>query len=152
MAKILIFNEQSDLPLIKKSAQLLVQEFLEFKCVETDELAVHFVTKEAICRLHEEFFQDASPTDCITFPIDPPETQKTSYHVLGEVFVCPQTAIDYCQTEGTDPYEECSLYLVHGLLHLLGFDDQSVNDKKAMRAAEAKVLSHLKRHQLLLRN
>ncbi len=98
-------------------------------------------------RLHGQYFNDRSLTDCISFPLDESESP---YRVLGDVFVCPQVAIAYAGRNGGDPYLETTLYLVHGLLHLMGYDDITEKDRKKMRAAEERHLSHLQKRRLTL--
>ena len=108
----------------------------------TDELILHFVDKSKMGKVHEIFFSDPSPTDCMSFPIDPPIKEKPTedYHVLGEIFVCPQVAIEYATQKNLDPYIETTLYVIHGLLHLLGYDDLDATSKKEMRKMEKKCL------------
>ena len=102
-----------------------------------------------ISKLHEEYFNDPSPTDCITFPIDEKE-EDTFYRVLGDVFVCPEVALSYSQTHILDVEEELTLYIVHGLLHLLGYDDIQEQDRIKIRAEELSCMNHLKEKQLIL--
>lgn len=142
-----IQNTQIDLPISASSVAPIVSFVLEGENRRTDEVSVHFVPEEEICRLHEEFFNDPSPTDCITLPIDTEESED--YNFLGEVFVCPKAALDFTQT--SMPYEEVSLYLVHTLLHLLGYKDEEESDQKVMREKEAHYLGQLKEQNLLLR-
>lgn len=107
-----------------------------------EEVAIYFVPEKKICQLHDQFFQDPSTTDCISFPIDE--------EYLGEVFVCPATAIKYSAKNELDPYEEASLYVVHGLLHLMGYDDLTPKEKANMRKKEKSCMNHLKKHNELL--
>lgn len=146
--KVIVFNEQEDLPLDSESIQPIVQSVLQEEKRHTDEVAVYFVDTDTICRLHQEFFDDPSTTDCITFPID--SSQSFGYHVLGEIFICPKTARDYVLTTKEDVYRELTLYLVHGLLHLLGYDDIEETDERLMRAAESKHMELLVRQKLVL--
>ena len=67
------------------------------------------------------------------------------YTILGDVFVCPETAVDYANTHDLAPYHELSLYIVHGLLHLMGYDDILEEDRNEMRKAEEKHMKHLKK-------
>lgn len=127
-------DRQEDLPINPTGLAALVQAVLKGENSRADELYLHFITEEEICRLHAEYFQDPSPTDCISFPIDRPDEP---YCVLGEILVCPKTAINYVTENGGEPYQEVALYVVHGLLHLLGYDDLSIHDENAMRAREA---------------
>jgi probable rRNA maturation factor len=149
--KVLVFNQQKNLSLSAQSVKSVVKEVLVVEGVETNEVAVYFVSTQEICRLHAEFFHDPSPTDCISFPID--GTQKSDYHILGEIFICPQTALEYISKEKNgDPYQETTLYLVHGLLHLLGYDDLDETDQTVMRAAEKKHMKNLVSKDLILKS
>ena len=78
------------------------------------------------------------------FPLDDGDSEE-GYCILGDIFVCPKTAIDYAAKSGQDPYLEVRmLYIVHGLLHLMGYDDIESQDRKRMRAAEKRHMHHLK--------
>lgn len=101
--------------------------------------------------MHKDFFQDSSPTDCISFPYDDSaEEDDQSYCFLGEVFVCPATAIEYVEKKGINVYEEVMLYIVHGLLHLLGFDDLEKSDRRKMRYQEKRAMEYLKGRNLMI--
>lgn len=73
------------------------------------------------------------------------------YCHLGEVFVCPEVAIEYAQQRGLDPYLETTLYLVHGILHLIGYDDISPQERKKMRYQEKRCIHHLKNTDSILK-
>ena len=147
---ILFTNRQSALSISAKGVERLVQTFLEWKKVSCDEVSIHFVDKQEISLLHKQFFDDPSPTDCISFPIDHPNDSSEGYTVLGEVFVCPKIGIEYAKSEKKDPFVEVSLYIVHGLLHLLGFDDQKESDKIIMQGEENSAMKYLKENKVLL--
>lgn len=153
--KVLVFDQQSDLSIEPESIKPVIREVLMREGRSTDEVAVYFVTSEEISRLHEEFFQDPSPTDCISFPMDE-DLKATGYHILGEIFICPKTALDYVLTLSEEISENCytelTLYLVHGILHLLKYDDVKEEDRKKMRAAEKEHMEHLLRKKLLLKS
>ncbi|MFI5333549.1 MAG: rRNA maturation RNase YbeY [Chlamydiales bacterium] len=137
-------NRQTDLPLSKSEVVTFVSKILEMLKVVCDAVAVHFVTEQEIAKLHQIYFDDDSVTDTISFPLDSPGTVPLCH--LGEVFVCPSVARKYSKRHGLDPYEETMLYLTHGILHLLGYDDQDPKSRKKMRAMERKCM------QLLLRS
>ncbi len=146
---IAVANEQIDLPLDDEAVPVIVREIISSEGVKTDEISVNFVDQSAICSLHKKYFNDASLTDCISFPID--SGAQESYHVLGEVFVCPFAAVKYANDTGCDPYDEALLYMIHGLLHLMGYDDISEEDRLKMRDAEKRHLLNLKNLDLDLR-
>lgn len=76
--------------------------------------------------------------------------QEANFCYLGDVFVCPRQAIFYADENGLDPYRETTLYIVHGLLHLLGYDDIEESDAKLMRRKELKHLKMIDRAGLIL--
>lgn len=145
-----IVNTQSALNILPESVERLVCFFLRWKKVECDEVIIHFVGKEEITHLHNEHFQDPTPTDCISFPIDSPGEPSDGYKVLGEVFVCPEVAIEYVKKKGGNPYHETSLYLIHGLLHLLGYDDQDDASRSIMRAQETSAMLYLEKNNIII--
>jgi len=143
-----IYNTQSVTPIDPLSVEQVVHFSLELQQASCDEVTIHFVEETEICELHDQFFNDPSPTDCITLPIDSPNTEP--HCVLGEVFVSPQAALNYVEHSDRNPYEEITLYVVHGILHLLGYEDIEEEDKQAMRAAETHVMTALKSANLLV--
>jgi probable rRNA maturation factor len=142
-------NQQSALQISQRAVQRLAKHVIGLEGREYDEVAINFVDVPAICKLHEQYFNDPTPTDCISFPMD--DLDELGYRVMGEIFVCPEVAIKYAESKHADPYDEISLYVVHGLLHLMGYDDIKIKDRKEMRKAEERHMSSLKEHKLCLR-
>lgn len=142
IVKVLVYNRQKDLKIGKGSARALVQSTLDHLQIRCEETSIYFVTVKEISRLHDQFFQDPTPTDCISFPLDEDH--------LGEVFVCPAVAIEYAKKKNLDPYAEASLYVVHGLLHLIGHDDLEEKARRSMRKKEKSCMRHLYEHRSLL--
>ena len=138
-----VFNRQKDLSIDKGSVKTLVDQVLTHLEIFSKEVAIYFVTPKKISELHGQFFQDPTPTDCISFPID--ETH------LGEVFVCPAVAIRYAAKNHLNPYEETSLYVIHGLLHLLGYDDLEPKARRIMRKMEKRCMHWLYETKSFLR-
>ncbi|MEX0961555.1 MAG: rRNA maturation RNase YbeY [Simkaniaceae bacterium] len=127
----------------------LVLAFLNYKKVACEELSLHFVDKEKISSLHDLYFSDPSPTDCISFPIDSPKENPCVF--LGEIFICPEVAIEQSQEFNTDPCFELSLYIIHGLLHLLEFDDIEEKEQKIMRQEEKAAIAMLMEKNILIK-
>ncbi len=143
-----VFNDQKDLVISPASVIALVREVINFEGQPCHEVSIHFVDTPSICSLHDEYFDDPSPTDCISFPLD--EDIHEKYRVLGDVFVCPEAAIHFVAENGGDLYQETSLYVIHGLLHLMGYDDLGEEEKK-MRAAESRHMQNVKFKDLFLK-
>ena len=98
------------------------------------ELAVVFLTDRALARLHAEFLNDPRPTDVMTFPGEP------ALGLAGDICVSADTAATYAATHGQDFAAELNLYVVHGWLHLAGYDDRTPAAQRLMRAAEQRAL------------
>lgn len=142
---ITVTQSQRALTIDDTSVQEALFKLLDFYKISTEEVAVHFVSKKTICELHARFFDDPAPTDCITFPGDDPAI------FLGELFICPAVAKAYAKKHRLDPLEETTLYLVHGFLHLLGYNDIEQEEEREMRTQETRALKFLKAHQKILR-
>ncbi len=102
------------------------------------DLSIAFLDDEQISRVHEQFMNDPSPTDVITFPGDP------AMDFAGEICVSVEHADSNAKNGGSFA-RELSLYLVHGYLHLAGFDDTVPDLKRKMRRAERKALEFLEK-------
>jgi len=92
------------------------------------EVDVVLVSNHKISELHRRFMQLAGPTDVITFQ-------------HGEIFISVETAQQQAKTRRTSLASELRLYLVHGLLHLQGFDDHRTSDRRRMFAAQERILA-----------
>jgi len=142
-----IRNEQSDLTFDTSSLSNIVEEVVSFEGHQADEVSLFFVDEATICALHKQFFNDPTFTDCISFPLK----QEGEYKILGEIFVCPLAAISYAKSSGADPFDEVLLYIIHGLLHLMGYDDIDPEESRKMRLAETRHINHLKTLNLSLK-
>lgn len=144
--KINISSRQKDFPIDKPFVRRLTKEVLALEGWKTDEISLNFVTTEEICQLHADFFDDPSTTDCITFPMDGRGAE--GYHVLGEAFICPATALRYSEEHQIDLEWEVYLYIIHCLLHLMGYEDTSPKKRAIMRTAERKHIDNLRQKGL----
>ncbi|SGA03716.1 rRNA maturation RNase YbeY [Chlamydia abortus] len=150
--QVCVSNKQCDVPIRIQSVKKLVLCCLQCWKVSTDQVYVYFLNDEALAQLHDEVFADPSLTDTITLPIDSPESTAHP-HILGEAFISPKAAIRFLQDRAEDTdllYEEISRYVVHSLLHMLGYDDQTPEERKKMRGKENQALCMLREKHALL--
>ena len=104
------------------------------------EFSLALVNDARMTDLHEEFMGIHGPTDVLTFPIDQnPRGRVTS----GEVIVCVPEARRQAKRRTIPLRLELLLYSIHGMLHLLGYDDRTPGDFQAMHRLEDQLLTDL---------
>lgn len=104
---------------------------------------VIFVREAELTRMHAEYLDDPTPTDVITFDLGASGEFEPSEGPAGELYVSVDRAIEVVKERGGSPRAELLLYVVHGCLHLCGFDDHEDADRERMRAAERAVCDRL---------
>ena len=97
---------------------------------------VVLMDEEEHSQLHGEFLHDPSATDVMAFPYGEEDC-------FGELLVNVEMAARVAAEHGQTAEQECTLYVVHGCLHLLGYDDHTDADRAEMRAAEVRVMQAL---------
>ena len=106
------------------------------------ELAIYLVGGPEITQLNETFLQHHGPTDVITFDYcDPAQPESLS----GEVFVCLDEAERQARLFHASWQSETVRYVVHGILHLCGYDDHKPGDRRKMKREEDRLVRELSR-------
>lgn len=100
-------------------------------------LEVNLVSPAQMARVNQDFLQHEGPTDVITFDYG---TGGQDAPLHGELFICPAVAVTQAAEFGTDWRSELVRYLIHGLLHLRGYDDQEPAARRKMKQAEGRWL------------
>ena len=103
------------------------------------ELSLVFLTDAALAQLHADFLADPAPTDVITFAGDP------AHGTAGEICLSVDAALRHVRALAPRPSPlafstELTLYVVHGWLHLAGYDDLQPAKKRQMRRAESRAM------------
>jgi probable rRNA maturation factor len=112
---------------------------LEGEGVRACKVTLAFVDNPHIHRLNKQFLQHDEPTDVLTFPYTEPDAKSLE----GEVVIGFQVAQENAADRGHDPNLELLLYVVHGCLHLCGFDDTDATCSREMRVKEREYLTKL---------
>ena len=124
--RILISNRQ-DGPLDEEGLRSLARETLRGEGIARAELSVSFVGADEIAELHERFMDEPGPTDVLSFPLD--DVDEDDARLLGDVVIAPAEA---ARNNPADPAAELRLLLVHGILHLLGYDHEEDDARTRM--------------------
>jgi len=128
--RVLLSNRQ-DLPVDEDALADLAGRTLAAEHVGDAELSVSFVTSAEMAELHERYMDEPGPTDVLSFPQDD-ETPPGGPRLLGDVVICPEVAA----AQNPDPAAEQRLLLVHGILHLLGYDHEEDTGRAEMWARQ----------------
>lgn len=107
---------------------------------------VVLVDDRTLAGLHGRFLDDPSPTDVMAFDLGPPELPDAVTDLVepeAEIYASVERARAVAAERGIPTAQELLLYLVHGALHLCGFDDREPQERARMRAAEVLVLTSL---------
>ena len=108
------------------------------------DLHVTVVGDREIRRLHEHYLGVRRATDVLAFNLEGPGPSR----LLGEVIISADTAERQAARLGVPPALEMDLLLVHGLLHLAGYDDHDAGKARLMHEREYRILSRLRRRPL----
>lgn len=101
-----------------------------------DHLDVAVVGAARMARLNAEHLGHAGPTDVLSFDLG----AGPSGGLCAQIVVCSDVAVRQARRRGHSPEKELLLYITHGLLHAMGYDDQTPADARAMHAREDELL------------
>lgn len=127
---VLISNRQS-LPVDEEGLTALARETLGAEGLTGVELSVSFVDDAEMADLHVRYMDEEGPTDVLSFPLD--EVDDRGVRLLGDVVVAPSVA---ARNNPDDPAGEVRLLLVHGILHVLGYDHEDDAERAEMWARQ----------------
>lgn len=100
------------------------------KLSRMEEVGIVLISDQRMARMHRQYLGVDGPTDVITFQ-------------HGEVFISVETARRQARVFGASTHREVELYLIHGLLHLHGFDDTTEPAAKEMFAMQKRIVTRL---------
>jgi probable rRNA maturation factor len=129
---VLISDRQAS-PLEAEGLVELARATLRGEGITRAELSVSFVEPGEIEDLHVRYMDQPGPTDVLSFPLDPEDPDGTGTRMLGDVVICPAVAV---ANRPGDPASEIRLLLVHGILHLLGYDHERDAERARMWARQ----------------
>ena len=161
--EVFVSDEQSDVAIDAPRWQRLATEVLQAEGVRGQaEMALLFVAATAIQEMNRIHMGSDSPTDVLAFPIDlvddsratgPAARTATPVRarvdvgelplLVGDVVVCPQVAAGQAAQHAGNLDDELALLVTHGVLHVLGYDHDTVEHADRMRLRERELLEQL---------
>ncbi len=114
------------------------------------ELSLVIATQERVRQLNRSYRGKDAPTDVLSFCLATPDDSSTPFVAppdgvrhLGEVVISYPQAVIQAAEGHHSVKKEVALLIIHGVLHLLGYDHEKLEDRRRMRASEKEILSHI---------
>ena len=114
----------------------VAEAVLKGERIAAAKISLAFVDDATSARVNRQFLDHEGPTDVITFPLGLKPLQ-------GELVIGAEVAIQVAAERGHDVQHELALYVIHGILHLCGYDDKKPGPLHLMRQSEAHYLKLL---------
>ena len=109
------------------------------------ELSILLVDEATMADYHLRFLELPGPTDVLSFPMDelrpPSDDDEPPLGLLGDVVLCPTVTAAQAVDNGRTPEAEADYLLVHGMLHLLGFDHAEPDDRAVMFGLNDRIIA-----------
>jgi len=110
-----------------------IRRLLEYLGLDNAEIGIRFTTDEEIRELNKRYRQKDAPTNVLSFCMQEGESFGLHPDLLGDIVISLDTATREAQECGFDLAEMIDFYLIHGLLHLLGYHHDHPKHEKMMR-------------------
>ena len=142
MSSIEFYNETEEKVLEEKELKKLIKYAVKYMKLKNVTFSVIFVDNEKIKELNKNYRNIDRITDVITFRLaDYEEVKCGKISVLGEVYISLDKAKEQSIEYGHSYLRELSFLLVHGFLHLLGYDHMNEEDEKEMFSLQEEILN-----------
>jgi len=105
------------------------------------QLTIRLVTIAEMTGLNETYRHHSGPTNVLSFPFAKPEL--TDPPLLGDIVICPQRVVDEACAQDKPVRDHWAHLVVHGVLHLLGYDHEREDDAAQMESREVEILAGL---------
>lgn len=124
-----VHNIDPVLSLKKSDLKQLCVDLTHKLKIAPESVTIIFVTDEELTKMHEDYLHDASPTDVITFDLG-------EESIEGEIYISMDRAKDQAKIYKVSQEEEIIRLVIHGMLHLAGYDDRAPDARLEMKKIE----------------
>ena len=128
---ITVTNKQRTIPIDLKKVRRQIELILKTLKRAEFEVNVRYVSDREIAKYNEQFRKKQGPTDVLSCP-----TEDAEEKILGDILIAPSYVKKDAIQRGVIFEDRMRLMLIHGILHLMGYDHISDADYKVMRAKE----------------
>ena len=145
-----IYNSQTHMTIDEALLQEAACHLLQSEKVSQAEISLAIFDNPTVRELNQQYLAHDYDTDVLSFLLDCeadltqqiPEIRGAGKRIEGEVIVSAEMAVSLAEKYQWSAEHELLLYVVHGLLHLCGYDDLSEDELQLMRAREQQIFDH----------
>jgi len=134
-----VINTSGQLVPTTEINSLLTFALLELELNLECELNVSFVEDDYMTELHIKWMDEPGTTDVLSFPMDMPETPGEAV-TLGDIVISPVVAAEQAKAQGHSIEHEIYILVIHGLLHIIGYDHADKAEEKVMFDLQEKIV------------
>ena len=143
MISVDIRNDQEVRPMNRAAVRAFLKEAIRFLLPGNSwRVGLVFVEDDQITQFNTQYLGEDRPTDVLAFSMREGKALAGDTTFLGDIMISTETARRNAKRFRCSIEKELALYLVHGLLHLLGYEDKTASQKRRMRHKEGEVLGH----------
>ncbi len=146
---ILIENRQKRIEIASPRVRQEINSVLKFLDSADSEVSILIVDDEEIAEINHQYLDRNWPTNVIAFSMREGDFGEINPHVLGDIIISVDTALRDARQGGLSFEDEFVYLIIHGLLHLLGYDHEtSEEDAKIMQEKEKEIFLHVKGYEI----
>jgi probable rRNA maturation factor len=134
-----VINTSGQLVPTSEINSLLTFALLELELNLECEINVSFVEDDYMTELHIKWMDEPGTTDVLSFPMDMPETPGEAV-TLGDIVISPVVAAEQAKAQGHSIEHEIYILVIHGLLHIIGYDHADKAEEKVMFDLQEKIV------------
>lgn len=138
-----IQNQQKGIKVELSPLRRSLQQISQALGLEDKELSVVLVNDERIALLNLQYRKQTGATDVLAFAMQEGEFAEINPQLLGDVVISVETAQRQAREQQHSLTKELQILLIHGVLHLLGYDHMEQAEAELMRNEEIKLLTRL---------
>ena len=146
--RILATNKQTvidvDLPRIKHSSDKILRTLEN----EDSEISLTFVDDAGITEINRQYLGRNYPTNVIAFSMNEGEFGDVNPNLLGDIIISTETALRDAEGGGLSLEDELDYLIIHGVLHLLGYDHELPGEAEEMKEKEKEIFFTLKEYHI----
>lgn len=145
-----IINQQKKCKIDTRRVRRSLKRLLAKLGCETKEISILFVDDEQILEINRNYLKRDRPTNVISFAMTEGSFGNVHPEILGDIVISIETALRDAVTSRLDVMDEVEFLLIHGLLHLLGYNHEngSTEDEEKMKVRERELFYFLRHYDL----